>query len=47
MNTCLSTLYLKLSHIDPRYIRVAFIFLTLMGLIGKTMALPISGDVGG
>ena len=48
MNTCLSTIYLKLNKIDIRYIRFAFIVLALFSS-GKViiLGLPIHGDVGG
>lgn len=45
MNTCLSSLYLKLAQIDARYIRMAFLVLALVGMGGSIMALPINGDV--
>jgi len=45
MNTCLSTIYLKLNQIDARYIRLALMVLTLVGMGGSIMALPINGDV--
>ncbi len=47
MNTCLSNLYLKLCQIDPRHVRAAFIFLTLIAGGGMLMGIPIHGDVGG
>jgi hypothetical protein len=47
MNTCLSVVYLKLSQIDSRHIRLALIFLTLFATGGFIMGLPIAGDVGG
>jgi hypothetical protein len=46
MNTCLSNIYLKLSQIDSRYIRLAFIILALTASRGVIMSLPIHGDVG-
>ncbi len=45
MNTCLSNLYLKLSQIDARHIRLALLVLTLFGMGGTVLALPINGDV--
>lgn len=45
MNTILSNLYLKLSQMDVRYIRVALIVLAFAGAIGPVMGLPINGDV--
>ncbi|MGE5123712.1 MAG: hypothetical protein ACM3H7_04285 [Acidobacteriaceae bacterium] len=47
MNTCLSTIYLKLNQIDSRYIRLAFMVLAVVGLGGTIMGLPINGDVSG
>ncbi|HSB65288.1 MAG TPA: hypothetical protein VLD65_01845 [Anaerolineales bacterium] len=47
MNTCLSTLYLKLSQIDSRHIRIALVFFSLLTSGGFIMSLPIAGDVGG
>jgi hypothetical protein len=47
MNTCLSTIYLKLSQIDSRYIRLALIVFSLFTAGRVIMGLPISGDVGG
>jgi hypothetical protein len=46
MNTCLSALYLKLSQLDSRYVRLAFLIIALAG--GSTiLGIPIGGDVGG
>jgi hypothetical protein len=47
MNTCLSNVYLKVSKIDSRYIRLALMLLALAGM-GRfvVQGLPISGDVG-
>jgi hypothetical protein len=45
MNTCLTNLYLTLSKIDSRYIRLAFMILALASG-GVIMGLPIHGDVG-
>jgi hypothetical protein len=47
MNTCLSNLYLKLNKIDTRYIRFAFLVLTVFTSGGVILGLPIHGDVGG
>jgi hypothetical protein len=46
MNTCLSELYLKLSRIDARIIRLAFLVLAA-GFSGRVviLGLPISGDM--
>jgi hypothetical protein len=46
MNTCLSALYLKINQLDPRYIRLAFMVLTLVASGGVILGLPIHGDVG-
>ncbi len=45
MNTFLSSLYLKLNQIDARYIRLAFIALSIFAIGGRIMGLPINGDV--
>jgi len=47
MNTCLSTIYLKLSQIDSRQIRMALVFLSLIASGGVILGIPIHGDVGG
>jgi len=47
MNTCLSALYLKLSQLDSRYFRLAFIVIAFAGSGGFILGLPIGGDVGG
>ena len=47
MNTCLSTLYLKLSQVDFRHIRFVLAFVSLISMGGFIMGLPIAGDVGG
>jgi hypothetical protein len=48
MNTCLSNIYLKLSQIDSRYIRMALVVLMLFASGGTILGgLPINGDVGG
>jgi hypothetical protein len=46
MNTCLSELYLKLSRIDARIIRLAFLVLAA-AFSGRVviMGLPMAGDV--
>jgi hypothetical protein len=46
MNTCLSTIYLKISKIDARYIRLALMVLALASSGGVILGLPIHGDVG-
>ncbi len=46
MNTCLSTIVLKLNKIDIRIIRIALMTLTLLASRGVILALPINGDVG-
>ena len=46
MNTCLSSIYLKLNQIDSRYIRMALMALTLVFSGGVVLGLPIHGDVG-
>ena len=45
MNTCLSALYLKISHIDARIIRLAFLVLAAAASGGFVLGLPIAGDV--
>ena len=47
MNTCLSALYLKLSQLDSRYFRMAFMVIALAASGGFILGLPIGGDVGG
>lgn len=47
MNTCLTTIYLKLNQIDSRYIRLVLMALTLVASGGVILGLPIHGDVGG
>ncbi|MFZ2095321.1 MAG: hypothetical protein WAV05_01665 [Anaerolineales bacterium] len=46
MNTYLSTMVLKISQIDSRYIRLGLMVLTLVATGGMILGLPISGDVG-
>jgi hypothetical protein len=46
MNTCLSTLYLKICKIDARYIRFALMILAFAGSGGMILGVPIHGDVG-
>jgi hypothetical protein len=46
MNTCLSNVYLKLSQIDSRYVRVALMVFALAVSGHFILGLPISGDVG-
>ena len=47
MNTCLSTIYLKLSQLDSRIVRLALLTLALLGSGSVVLGLPISGDVSG
>jgi hypothetical protein len=47
MNTCLSALYLKLSQLDPRYFRLAFMVVALFASGRVILGTPIGGDVGG
>jgi len=47
MNTCLSSLYLKICQLDSRHVRMVLAFLTLFASGGILMGLPINGDVGG
>jgi hypothetical protein len=47
MNTCLSSIYLKISQIDSRYIRLALMVFCLMASGGVVLGIPIHGDVGG
>ncbi len=47
MNTCLSSLYLKICQIDSRHIRMALVFLTLVASGGIVLGIPIHGDIGG
>ena len=47
MNTCLSTIYLKICKLDSRYVRMALVFLTLIASGHFVMGIPIAGDVGG
>jgi hypothetical protein len=46
MNTCLTALYLKITKIDARYIRLALMVLTLTASGGFLLGLPIHGDLG-
>ncbi len=46
MNTCLSNVYLKLSKIDSRQIRLVLMLLALVGSGSVVLGLPISGDCG-
>jgi hypothetical protein len=45
MNTCLSEMYLKLSRIDARIIRLAFLILAAAASGRIIMGLPMAGDV--
>jgi hypothetical protein len=47
MNTCLSALYFKLTKIDSRYIRLAFMLLAVVASRSVVLGLPIHGEVGG
>ena len=47
MNTCLSVVYLTLSKIDARLIRLALITLVAFASGGTVLGIPIAGDVGG
>ena len=47
MNTCLSTIYLKLSQLDSRIVRLALLTLALVASRSVVLGLPISGDVSG
>jgi hypothetical protein len=46
MNTCLSNLYLKVTKIDARYVRLALLIVAALTSGGMILGLPISGDVG-
>ena len=46
MNTCLSTLYLRICNIDARYIRFALLVLAVTASGGMILGVPIHGDVG-
>ena len=46
MNTCLSSLYLKLSKIDTRYVALALMVFAIVASGGIVMGVPIHGDVG-
>jgi hypothetical protein len=46
MNTCLSTLYLKVCKMDARYIRLALIVLSFAAGGSMILGVPIHGDVG-
>jgi hypothetical protein len=46
MNTCFSTIYLKLNKIDTRYIRFALMVVTLFTSGSVILGIPIHGDVG-
>jgi multidrug transporter EmrE-like cation transporter len=45
MNTCLSTIYLKLNQIDSRTIRFALMTLSLVASF-VILGVPMPGDVG-
>jgi len=47
MNTCLSSIYLRLNQIDSRYIRLAMLVISLVASGGIVLGIPIHGDVGG
>ena len=46
MNTCLSNLYLKLSKIDGRYVRLALMVFALVAGGHILGGLPVHGDLG-
>jgi hypothetical protein len=46
MNTCLSTLYLRICKMDARYIRLALLVLAVATSGGVILGVPIHGDVG-
>ncbi len=46
MNTCLSTIYLKLCQLDSRHVRFVLTLLAFAASGGVILALPIHGDVG-
>lgn len=47
MNTCLSSIYLKISQLDSRIIRLALLTLAAVASGGALLGLPIAGDVSG
>lgn len=47
MNTCLSSLYLKICQLDSRHIRFLLTALAAFASGGVILALPIHGDIGG
>jgi len=46
MNTCLSSIYLKLNQIDFRTVRMVLMVLAVVGSGIGILGLPIHGDVG-
>lgn len=46
MNTCLSSIYLKLNQIDSRTVRMVLMVLAVVGSGVGILGLPIHGDVG-
>lgn len=46
MNTCLSTLYLRICKMDARYIRLVLLVLAVAGSGSVILGVPIHGDVG-
>lgn len=46
MNSYLCNLYLRLTRIDSRYIRLALLVLAVAGTGGTILSIPIHGDVG-
>jgi len=46
MNTCLSNIYLMISKLDSRHIRMALMILALFGAGFGVRGIPIHGDVG-
>ncbi len=47
MNTCLSNIYLKFSHLDSRHVRLALMVFALVASGGVILGLPITGDLSG
>jgi hypothetical protein len=46
MNTCLSSLYLKVAKIDARYVRLALMVFAIVTSGSVILGLPVHGDVG-
>jgi hypothetical protein len=47
MNTCLSNIYLKFAKVDPRYIRLVLMVVSLVASGRVILGLPLPGDVSG